>query len=385
MNICVFCGSSMGYDEVYRNGALLLANEMADAKCDLYYGGANVGLMKVIADAMFGAGCKVIGVMPVCLVNMEVAHFGITEMIKVGSMAERKALLEDKADAFIAMPGGFGTLDEIFEVAVLSQLRIMDKPVAFYNVNGYYDKLLDFLRHSVNEGFVRKEHYDNIIVDDNPQSLLEKLKAFKPIETRKWIDDIHHERNTSMKIIGITGTLGAGKGTIVDYLVNSKNFVHYSVRAFISEEVKRRNLEVNRDTMTFVANALRKNHTPSYIVDQLYEMAVRDGKDAVIESIRTPGEISSLRSKASFTLFAVDADQKVRYNRIAIRGSETDSVSFDTFVMNEQREMNSTDPNKQNLGECIRQADYVFDNNGSIEELHESVEKVLNEMENKAK
>ncbi len=381
MKVCVFCGSSMGKNGAYREGALLLAAELIASKCELLYGGANVGLMKVIADAMLQAGCRVVGVMPRHLVDMEVAHHGLTEMIVVDSMGERKLRLENDADAFIAMPGGFGTMDEVFEVAVLSQLRILDKPVAFYNINGYYDKLLDFLKHAVNEGFIRNEHLDNIIVSDDPKVLLDKISRFKPIETRKWIDDIHHESKNDMKIIGITGTLGAGKGTIVDYLINEKNFVHYSVRAFISEEVKRRGMEVNRDTMTVVANDLRAKHTPSYITDQLYEIAAREGKDAVIESIRTPGEITSLRSKSEFTLFAVDADQRIRYDRIAIRGSETDSVSFETFVMNEQREMSSTDPNKQNLGECIRQADYVFNNNGTIEDLYQQVEKVLQEME----
>ncbi len=371
----------MGKNGAYREGALLLAAELIASKCELLYGGANVGLMKVIADAMLQAGCRVVGVMPRHLVDMEVAHHGLTEMIVVDSMGERKLRLENDADAFIAMPGGFGTMDEVFEVAVLSQLRILDKPVAFYNINGYYDKLLDFLKHAVNEGFIRNEHLDNIIVSDDPKVLLDKISRFKPIETRKWIDDIHHESKNDMKIIGITGTLGAGKGTIVDYLINEKNFVHYSVRAFISEEVKRRGMEVNRDTMTVVANDLRAKHTPSYITDQLYEIAAREGKDAVIESIRTPGEITSLRSKSEFTLFAVDADQRIRYDRIAIRGSETDSVSFETFVMNEQREMSSTDPNKQNLGECIRQADYVFNNNGTIEDLYQQVEKVLQEME----
>ena len=381
MKVCVFCGSSMGKNGAYREGALLLAAELIASKCELLYGGANVGLMKVIADAMLQAGCRVVGVMPRHLVDMEVAHHGLTEMIVVDSMGERKLRLENDADAFIAMPGGFGTMDEVFEVAVLSQLRILDKPVAFYNINGYYDKLLDFLKHAVNEGFIRNEHLDNIIVSDDPKVLLDKISRFKPVETRKWIDDIHHESKNDMKIIGITGTLGAGKGTIVDYLINEKNFVHYSVRAFISEEVKRRGMEVNRDTMTVVANDLRAKHTPSYITDQLYEIAAREGKDAVIESIRTPGEITSLRSKSEFTLFAVDADQRIRYDRIAIRGSETDSVSFETFVMNEQREMSSTDPNKQNLGECIRQADYVFNNNGTIEDLYQQVEKVLQEME----
>lgn len=371
----------MGKNGAYREGALLLAAELIASKCELLYGGANVGLMKVIADAMLQAGCRVVGVMPRHLVEMEVAHHGLTEMIVVDSMGERKFRLENDADAFIAMPGGFGTMDEVFEVAVLSQLRILDKPVAFYNINGYYDKLLDFLEHAVNEGFIRNEHLDNIIVSDDPKVLLDKISHFKPVETRKWIDDIHHESKNDMKIIGITGTLGAGKGTIVDYLINEKNFVHYSVRAFISEEVKRRGMEVNRDTMTVVANDLRAKHTPSYITDQLYEIAAREGKDAVIESIRTPGEITSLRSKSEFTLFAVDADQRIRYDRIAIRGSETDSVSFETFVMNEQREMSSTDPNKQNLGECIRQADYVFNNNGTIEDLYQQVEKVLQEME----
>ena len=154
-----------------------------------------------------------------------------------------------------------------------------------------------------------------------------------------------------MNIIGITGTLGAGKGTIVEYLVEKKGYVHYSVRAFLSEEVKRRGLEVNRDTLTSVANDLRANNSPSYIAEQLYDQAYNNGKDAVIESIRTPGEIAALRSKGNFHLFAVDADRKVRYERITERKSETDSVSYETFVANEEREMNNADPNKQNLGE----------------------------------
>ncbi|MCQ2262238.1 MAG: deaminase [Bacteroidales bacterium] len=183
-----------------------------------------------------------------------------------------------------------------------------------------------------------------------------------------------------MITIGITGTLGAGKGTIVDYLVQNKGFVHYSVRSFITEEIKRRNMPVNRDSMTIVGNDLRAQHTPSYIVEQLYAQAQASGCNCIIESVRTPGEISALRGKSNFYLFAVDADPKVRYERAVLRGSETDHVSYETFIANEQREMTSDDPNKQNLRVCIEQADFRFDNGGSIEDLHKQVEEVLKQI-----
>lgn len=180
-----------------------------------------------------------------------------------------------------------------------------------------------------------------------------------------------------MKVIGITGTIGAGKGTIVEYLTSKKGFLHYSVRAFLVEELERRNMPVNRDTMTSLANELRAENSPSYITDALHERATSAGKSAVIESIRTPGEIDSLRKKGGFLLFAVDAKPETRYQRIVARKSETDSISWETFLDNEKREMNSADPNKQNLRKCIEMADYVFNNDGSIEELYSEVEKVL--------
>jgi dephospho-CoA kinase len=180
-----------------------------------------------------------------------------------------------------------------------------------------------------------------------------------------------------MIIIGITGTLGSGKGTIVDYLVRNFRFEHFSVRAFVSEEIIARGLPVNRDTMVVVANDLRARHSPSYIVDELYRQAVQTGRNGIIESIRTPGEVGSLRQKGSFYLFAVDAEPLLRYERIRLRKSETDWISFETFLEDEQREYSSDDPNRQNLKKCIEMADFRFKNNGTIEHLYLQVQETI--------
>jgi dephospho-CoA kinase len=184
-----------------------------------------------------------------------------------------------------------------------------------------------------------------------------------------------------MLIIGITGTIGAGKGTIVDYLVSRKGFVHFSVRSYIAKEIVVRGMEVNRDSMVIVANDLRRKHSPSFITDELYNLAVKSGENSIIESIRTPGEVHSLRKKGRFILFAVDAPAEVRYARIKSRNSETDNISFDTFLMNEQREMESDDPFAQNIARCMELADYRFENDGTKSQLSRKVGKVLKELE----
>ena len=193
MKVCVFCGSSMGNDPRYQEAAAQLGEVLAQNDCTLYYGGANVGLMKIIADKMLEKGKRVVGIIPKLITDMEIAHEDVTEMIEVDSMSERKLMLISESDAFIAMPGGFGTLDELFEITVQNQLRISDKPVALYNTLNYYDSMIQFINHAVSQGFIRKEHRDNIIVNDNPETLFKELSRHKSIDIEQWIQDIKEE------------------------------------------------------------------------------------------------------------------------------------------------------------------------------------------------
>lgn len=180
-----------------------------------------------------------------------------------------------------------------------------------------------------------------------------------------------------MRIVGITGTNGAGKGTIVEYLVKAYGFAHFSVRSYLTAVINERKIPLNRDSMVSVANELRAAHSPSFIVEELYREAEKVEKDCVIESIRTAGEIEALKKKGPFFLIAVDAAPELRYKRIISRGSSTDAVSYETFLANEQREMSSQDPNKQNLSACIKLANFKIENNGSFEALYKEIDAVL--------
>ena len=183
-----------------------------------------------------------------------------------------------------------------------------------------------------------------------------------------------------MIIIGITGTLGAGKGTIVEKLKKS-GFKHYSVRDFLVEQIRQRGLEVNRDSMRELANELREKNGADYIVECLVGRAMAQGDDCVIESIRNPKEVETLRRIRNFHLFSVDADIHKRYERIRSRKSSTDNVSFETFVENEKKEMSSDNESGQNLSACMALADFRFNNDKDIEDLDRQVEDALKSIE----
>ncbi len=185
--ICVFCGSSAGAREEYAQAARSLGTLLAERGIGLVYGGGRVGLMGIVADAVLAAGGEAIGVIPEALMRREVGHMALTELHVVGSMHERKALMADLSDGFIAMPGGYGTFEEFCEVLTWSQLGIHPKPCGLLNVAGYYAPLLAMFDHAVAEGFVRTTHRGIVLEADDPASLLERMAAFHPPATEKWI------------------------------------------------------------------------------------------------------------------------------------------------------------------------------------------------------
>jgi len=178
-SLCVYCGSSFGTSPRYAEAARELAGVMVERGIALVYGGGNVGLMGTIADEVLRLGGEVTGVIPKALMQREVGHHGLTKLHVVENMHERKALMAELAEGFIAMPGGMGTLEELFEVTTWAQLNFHEKPIGVLNVDGYYNALLDFLANSVEQGFVKKQHASLLIVEANPTALLARFDTFE--------------------------------------------------------------------------------------------------------------------------------------------------------------------------------------------------------------
>lgn len=186
-SVCVFCGSSVGDRPEYAAAARECGQALAAAGLRLVYGGGCVGLMGVLADATLAAGGQVVGVIPRTLQDREVGHRGLTELHVVSSMHERKALMAELSGGFIALPGGIGTLDEFFEIWTWAQLGVHQKPFGLLNVAGYYDALLEFLRHMLARGFLQPVYHELMLLDTQPARLLEQFAAYQPPKVQKWL------------------------------------------------------------------------------------------------------------------------------------------------------------------------------------------------------
>lgn len=173
--LCIYCGSSIGKRPIWAESSRKLSDQLASCGYNLIYGGASIGIMGEVADAFIRAGSKVTGVIPETLANREIAHQGLSELIITMSMHERKALMADRADAFIALPGGFGTFEELLEVITWNQIRIMDKPVILFNVNGYFDALIDLFKKAEEEGFVRPHEKPYFFIAEQTQDVIDLL------------------------------------------------------------------------------------------------------------------------------------------------------------------------------------------------------------------
>jgi len=189
-NICVFCGSSLGRRPAYKLAAQAMGKALAKRGIGLVYGGGNVGLMGVVADATLAAGGEVIGVIPEFLLTKEIAHPGLSKLHIVNSMHSRKALMAESSDAFIAMPGGYGTLDEFCEILTWSQLGLHQKPHGLLNVEGYYEPLLRLFDHAVSEEFIKPIHRSLVLEASDPESLLDLLANYPPQNVDKWSEGV---------------------------------------------------------------------------------------------------------------------------------------------------------------------------------------------------
>lgn len=187
-SLCVYCGSSLGVSPIYAEAARALAKSMVSEQIALVYGGGNIGLMGIIADEVLSLGGEVTGVIPKALVEKEVGHHGLTHLYIVKDMHQRKAKMAGLSAGFIAMPGGIGTLEELFEMLTWSQLGFHDKPVGLLNINGFYDGLIRFVQHLVKQGFLKPAHASLMMYEDDAPALLERFKSFIPQAEEKQFD-----------------------------------------------------------------------------------------------------------------------------------------------------------------------------------------------------
>jgi uncharacterized protein (TIGR00730 family) len=186
--VCVYAGSNAGARPEYAEAAAALARALVARGIDIVYGGADVGLMKVVADTAMAVGGQVTGVMPDALIAREIGHRSVTELRIVSSMHERKALMAELSDGFVALPGGFGTIEEIVEIATWAQLGLHTKPLGLLDVAGYYELLVGFFDRAVDEGFVRGRHREMLLVAEDPDALLDAFEQWEPPLVRKWMD-----------------------------------------------------------------------------------------------------------------------------------------------------------------------------------------------------
>ncbi|QEM67720.1 TIGR00730 family Rossman fold protein [Geobacter sp. FeAm09] len=187
-SICVYCGSSPGRQEAYTSAARDLAKSLVDRNLRLVYGGASVGVMGLVADAVLQLGGEAVGVIPDALMRKELAHPNLTELHVTRSMHERKTMMAELADGFIALPGGIGTLEELFEIWTWAQLGFHGKPCGLLNIAGYYDALITFLDHTVAEQFVREPHRSMLLVEQDPEALLDRFAGYQPPTVQKWVE-----------------------------------------------------------------------------------------------------------------------------------------------------------------------------------------------------
>ncbi|MEO8619515.1 MAG: TIGR00730 family Rossman fold protein [bacterium] len=188
--VCVFCAASTGSDPAYASQAVEMGRYLAESGRRVVYGGGRTGLMGALAEGVLAAGGQVIGVMPKHLVDREIAHTGLTELRIVASMHERKSLLAEMADGFLAMPGGLGTLEELFEIWTWGQLGLHRKPYGLLEVNGFFAPLLTFLDHAVAEGFIKQEYRDLLVVDTEPSTLISRMESMSPPALPRWVDAV---------------------------------------------------------------------------------------------------------------------------------------------------------------------------------------------------